>query len=77
MFNIYIHKYHIVIISFLVFLFINFFENIVHYSIGKFSDKETKIEVPTKRDFIKIVLVMCIFALIQGLLTYYFNKHLK
>lgn len=77
MFNIYIHKYHIVVISFLVFLFINFFENIVHYNIGKFSDKETKLEMPTKRDFIKIVLVMCIFALTQGLLTYYFNKHLK
>jgi len=68
-------KFHIVVISSLVFIFINFFENIIHYSIGRNSDKETHIDIPTKEDFIKIVLIMCIFALIQGLLTYYFNKH--
>lgn len=65
-------KYHIIIISFVVYLFVNLVENLIHYNIGKFSNKETKLDVPSKKDWIKILLVMCIFALIQGLLTYYF-----
>lgn len=65
-------KYHIIIISFFVYVFVNLVENLIHYNIGKFSNKETKLDVPSKKDWIKIVLVMCIFALIQGLLTYYF-----
>ena len=65
---------HIIIISFLVYIFVNLFENLLHYNIGKFSNTETKIVLPSKKDFIKIALVMCIFALLQGLLTYYFNK---
>jgi hypothetical protein len=68
---------HLIIVSFLVYLFVNLFENLIHYNIGRFSDKETKIEMPTKKDWIKIAVVMCIFALLQGLLTYYFNKHIK
>jgi hypothetical protein len=66
---------HIIVISFFVFLVVNIFENIIHYNIGKFSNKETKIELPSKKDFIKIIIVMCVFALIQGLLTSYFNKY--
>ena len=46
----------------------------IHYNIGRFTNKETKLELPTKKDFIKIVFVMCVFALIQGLLTSYFTK---
>jgi hypothetical protein len=68
---------HIIVISFFVFLVVNIFENIIHYNIGKFSNKETKIELPSKKDFIKIIIVMCVFALIQGLLTSYFNKYVK
>ena len=52
------------------------FENMIHYNIGRFSNQETKLELPTKKDFIKIVIVMCIFALLQGLLTSYFNKYI-
>jgi polyferredoxin len=70
-------SFHIIAISFLVYLFVNFFENLIHYNIGRFSNKETKFELPYKKDLIKILIVMCIFALLQGLLTYYFNKHLK
>lgn len=68
---------HLIIVSFLVYLFVNLFENLIHYNIGRFSDRETKIEMPTKKDWIKIVVVMCVFALLQGLLTYWFNKHIK
>jgi len=67
----------IIVISFFVYLFVNFFENIIHYNIGRFSNKETKLELPSKKDLIKIVVVMCIFALLQGLLTSYFNKYVK
>ena len=68
---------HIIAVSFFVYIFVNLFENMIHYNIGRFSNKETKFELPNKKDFIKIVIVMCIFALIQGLLTSYFNKYVK
>ena len=68
---------HIIAISFLVYIFVNFFENMIHYNIGRFSNKETKLEIPSKKDFIKIFIVMCVFALLQGFLTNYFNKNIK
>jgi len=67
-------SFHIIAISFFVYLFENFFENLIHYNSGNFSNKETKFERPSKKDFIKIVIVMCTFALLQGVLTSYFNK---
>ena len=70
-------SFHIIAISFFVYLFVNLFENTIHYNIGKFSNKETKFELPTKKDWIKIIIVTCSFALLQGLLTYYFNKVIK
>jgi hypothetical protein len=68
-------SFHIIAISFFVYIFVNFFENMIHYNIGRFSNKETKLELPSKIDLIKIVVVMCIFALMQGVLTGYFNKY--
>ena len=65
---------NLIIISFIVYLFVNLFENLVHYNIGKFSDKDTKLEIPTERDWVKIIIVMIVFALLQGLLTVYFNN---
>jgi hypothetical protein len=65
-------KIHIIIISFFVYIFVNLVENLIHYNIGKFSNKETKLDIPSEKDWVKIVVVMCVFALIQGLLTYYF-----
>ena len=64
---------HLITVSFIVYLFVNMFENVIHYNIGKFSDHETKIDIPTRKDWFKIIIVMCTFALIQGLLTYVFN----
>ena len=66
-------SFHIIFMSFFVYLIVNLFENLIHYNIGRFSDKETKFNLPSKKDWIKIVLVMCVFALLQGLLTYYFT----
>ena len=70
-------SFHIIAISFFVYIFVNLFENLIHYNIGKFSNKETRLELPSKKDFVKIVIVMCVFALLQGLLTNYFNNFVK
>jgi len=70
-------SFHIIAISFFVYIFVNLFENMIHYNIGRFSNKETKLELPNKKDFIKIVVVMCVFALLQGLLTNYFSAYVK
>ena len=67
-------SFHIIAISFFVYLFVNFFENLIHYNIGKFSNQDTKLELPSPKDFLKIVVVMCVFALLQGVLTSYFNQ---
>ena len=64
---------HLIIVSFTIYLFVNLFENVIHYNIGKFSDNETQIDIPTRKDWFKIIIVMFIFALIQGILTYVFN----
>ena len=82
MFHIIIKKYlkpgtlHIFVFSFLVFIILNVIENVIHYNIGRFTNKnkETKLQLPTKKDLIKILLVMCTFALLQGLLTSCFTK---
>lgn len=65
---------HLIVISFTAYLIVNLFENLIHYNIGRFSDQKTQMELPTRSDWVKIVIVMCIFALLQGLLTYAFNK---
>lgn len=65
---------HLIVVSFCVYIVVNLFENLIHYNIGRFSNKETKIELPTKKDFLKIIIVMSAFALLQGLLTYWFIK---
>jgi len=64
----------LIVVSFLVYIVVNLFENLIHYNIGRFSNKDTKFEVPTRRDWVKIIAVMCVFAALQGVLTYYFNK---
>jgi hypothetical protein len=68
---------HIIVISFVVYVFVNLFENLIHYNIGKFSNKETRLDLPSRQDFIKILVVMCVFALLQGVLTVYFNRYFK
>ena len=70
-------SFHIIAISFFVYIVVNLFENMIHYNIGRFSDKETRLELPSKKDFVKIVLVMFVFALLQGVLTSYFNNYVK
>jgi len=64
-------NWKIFIASVVVFLILNTIENIIHYNIGKTSDKDTLflLENPTSKDWIRIVLVMIIFAILQGSFT--------
>ena len=50
------------------------FENLFHYNIGRHSDSVLVFEVPTEKDWVKIVVVMIAFACLQGGLTCYFDK---
>jgi hypothetical protein len=66
---------NLIIISFLVFMFINLIENIIYYNIGKHSNNTEFIVItnPPYKDWIKIIIIMIIFGLLQGFLTYYLN----
>lgn len=67
---------NLIIISFCVFLFINLLENLIHYNIGRHREEDyIALSIPTKVDWIKIIIVMFIFALLQGILTFLFNYY--
>lgn len=67
---------HLIIISMGVFLVLNMFENIIHFSIGRnIKEKDNSnigIELPEKYDIIKIIFIMFVFAFLQAIFTYYF-----
>jgi hypothetical protein len=68
---------HLVIISFLAYILVNLVENIIHYNIGRHSNNnQTNFEIPNTQDLIKIIVVMFISALMQGFLTYFFEKNI-
>jgi hypothetical protein len=67
---------HIVYASFIAYIFVNLFENLIHYNIGRFSNKDIKFVIPTKKDWLKIIAVMFTFAIIQGVLTIFLKKFL-
>lgn len=55
-------------------------ENYIHYNIGRNKESDYKIEFssPSALDWTKIVFIMLVFALLQGILTIliesYWNK---
>lgn len=55
--------------GFISFIILNFIENVLHYSIGRSHRKNYEIVFPSKNDFIKIIVIMILFAFLQGLLT--------
>jgi hypothetical protein len=59
-----------------VFLILNIFENLIHFSIGRNikekNNSNISIEIPEYYDIIKIIVIMFIFALLQAIFTYYF-----
>jgi len=79
--------FHIFVFSFLVFIVLNVIENVIHYNIGKYHDNsETRpdnnkdnqvagfyFSNPSETDWIRIVVIMIIFAILQGFFTSYFS----
>ena len=67
---------HLIIISMGVFLILNMFENLIHFSIGRnIREKDNSnigIEFPEYYDIIKIMFIMLLFAILQAIFTYYF-----
>ena len=68
---------HLILISMGVFLALNMFENIIHFSIGRnIKEKDNEnigvIEIPEYYDIIKIIFIMVVFAFLQAIFTYYF-----
>lgn len=71
---------HIFIFSFLVFIVLNVIENVIHYNIGKFHDHDGSGGIvgyhftnPTNTDWVRIIVIMFIFAILQGVFTSYFS----
>jgi hypothetical protein len=64
-------KVHIFVVSFVIFIILNIAENLIHYSIGRHSNNNfIELSLPNKSDFIKIIIIMIIFAVLQGWFTY-------
>ena len=64
-------KFHIFVVSFFVFVVLNVVENYVHYNIGRHRETESiQLSAPSKKDWIRILVVMTVFAFLQGGFTY-------
>lgn len=63
----------LMLISFSVFIVLNFVENLIHFSIGRNVENKnnTKVQftMPSAYDLTKIVIIMIVFGLLQGLFT--------
>jgi hypothetical protein len=73
---------HIFAFSFIVFIVLNLIENIIHYNIGKFHNKGEvngnnvagfHFTNPSETDWVRIIVIMFIFAVLQGFFTTYFS----
>ncbi len=67
---------HIFIASFISFIILNFIENLIHFNAGKFHDSKEILhfQMPSKKDLIKIIIIMLIFAALQGTFTLILSK---
>lgn len=81
MFYFYPHKpvhFGIIVSSIIVFIILNTIENVIHFSIGRgdMGTSSSKIHLvkPTCQDWVRIIMIMLLFAILQGTLTYYFTK---
>jgi len=76
---------HIFAFSFIVFIILNVIENVIHYNIGKYHEGNTgrinsganiagiHFTNPSQTDWVRIVVIMLIFAVLQGFFTSYFS----
>lgn len=69
-------SFHIFLFSFLIFIILNILENIIHYNIGKNHDAEYSsivLSIPSSVDWLRIIVIMFVFACLQGGFTSYFS----
>lgn len=76
---------HIFVFSFLVFIVLNVVENVIHYNIGKFHDHGVSAGAgnggiagyhftnPSNTDWVRIIVIMLVFAILQGVFTSHFS----
>jgi hypothetical protein len=65
---------HLVIVSFMVFIILNIIENYIHYNIGRNHDSECiELSAPSVTDWLRILLIMICFAILQASFTYLFD----
>jgi hypothetical protein len=74
---------HLFVFSFLVFIVLNVIENVIHYNIGKYHEGRGgngsaslagfHFTNPGYTDWVRIVVIMLIFAVLQGGFTSYFS----
>jgi hypothetical protein len=75
----YVHRHlpsRIFMSSFVAFIILNIIENYIHYNIGRNRNKEEFIalSMPTKKDWTKIIIIMIVFAILQGVFTMFLSK---
>jgi hypothetical protein len=67
---------HLITASFIAFLFLNIIENFIHYNIGiNRNNTEPVLTNPSATDWIRIVIIMVIFAFLQGFLTFLLDSY--
>jgi hypothetical protein len=69
-------SFHIFIFSFLIFIVLNIIENLIHYNIGKNHDisyHNIELSIPSSIDWERIIIIMFIFACLQGGFTSYLS----
>ena len=64
---------HLMIISFSVFIVLNFVENLIHFSIGRnvenMNNPQVQFKMPSAHDLKKIVFIMILFGMLQAFFT--------
>jgi len=77
MFYNYLHNFRnaFFLANFTAFVILNTFENILHYNIGRLSEKKNiQFYYPNRKDLVRIIIIMVIFGTLQALLTGYIEK---
>jgi hypothetical protein len=70
--------------SFMIFIVLNVIENVIHYNIGKFHNGMNGMNGmsyftgyhftnPSRNDWVRIIVIMIVFAFLQGSFTSYFS----
>lgn len=70
-------EWKLFIASFFAFILLNTIENVLHYNIGRTSDENEipTLKNPTQKDWFRIILVMLLFAVLQGILTIFIRSY--